>query len=249
LIFGGGNMSFNNQVVNQVLVDTGRCCAICHKFCGFKIELHHIKQKSDGGEDSYENCIPLCLDCHAEVKSYDPHHPKGRKYSDKELIMHRDHWYNKIKVSSQFHTEERFMQLDEEVFKHIRKQIYESGVITFLREHDFGISFRLEELNPLQNLRLEIEYNPEFEFIDADLEQVFANLANSIICFLGYSAINTFPHDVKCGYQYIPRDWLEKGEETAKHYYEVVNKMNELSTNIVDNYDIFAKLARKKFAV
>lgn len=92
-------MGFNSGAANQVLVDTGRCCAVCHKFCGFKIELHHIKQKADGGEDTYENCIPLCLDCHAEVKAYDPHHPKGRKYSEKELILHRDNWYSKIKLA------------------------------------------------------------------------------------------------------------------------------------------------------
>lgn len=242
-------MSFSNQIANQVLVDTGRSCAICHKFCGVKIELHHIKQKADGGEDTYENCIPLCLDCHAEVKAYDPHHPKGRKYTENELIMHRDHWYSKIKSSLQFHTEERFMKLDEEIFKLIRKQIYESGVITFLREYDFGGAFRSDELNPLQNLMYDIENNPEFEFIDVDLEQAYVELSNSINRFLGYSALNTFPHEVMCGYKYVPLDWLERGEETAKHYYEVVDKMNELSTNIVDNYDILAKLARRKFVV
>lgn len=55
-------MGFKGSIANQVLVDTGRCCCLCHKFCGTKIELHHIKQKADDGEDTYENCIPLCFD-------------------------------------------------------------------------------------------------------------------------------------------------------------------------------------------
>ena len=33
---------------------------------------------ADGGDNSVDNCIPLCFNCHAEVKSYNPKHPKGR---------------------------------------------------------------------------------------------------------------------------------------------------------------------------
>lgn len=63
----------------KVLVDCGRCCTICHKFCSTKIELYHIKQVADGDSDTYVNCIPLCFDCPADVKAYDPKHPKGFK--------------------------------------------------------------------------------------------------------------------------------------------------------------------------
>ncbi len=60
------------------------------------MEVHHIKAHAEGGEDSFENAIPLCFDCHAIVRQYDPKHPKGIKFTDKELIMHRDLWYNKV---------------------------------------------------------------------------------------------------------------------------------------------------------
>lgn len=100
----------------------------------------------------------------------------------------------------------------------------------------------------MRNLWHEKENNPEFELIDADLEQAFANFTNSIKNFLGYSALNTFPHEVLNGYIYVPSDWLDR-DETTKHYYEAVDKMNELSTNIVESYDILAKLARRKFAI
>ncbi len=143
----GGNMSFSKNVSDNVLVDSKRCCTLCHKFCGFKIELHHIKQKADGGEDTYENCIPLCFDCHAEVKSYNPNHPKGKKYSENELIMHRDRWFKKVKTSSLVNVDEKYLVLDREIFQTIKKAIYDDGTILFLHEHNFAHAFELERLN------------------------------------------------------------------------------------------------------
>ena len=92
-------MSFPDKVVVAALTACERRCCICHKFCGTKIELHHIKQKADGGEDAFENCIPLCFDCHADMGQGDPRHPKGKRYSAKELIQHRDNWYEKVRNS------------------------------------------------------------------------------------------------------------------------------------------------------
>ncbi|MDY7031709.1 MAG: HNH endonuclease [Thermodesulfobacteriota bacterium] len=90
-------MSFPPSIAERALLECGRYCCLCHKFRGFKMELHHIVPKEKGGEDTYENCIPLCLDCHAEVRAYDSKHPKGRKYSPSELRAHRDRWYNMVK--------------------------------------------------------------------------------------------------------------------------------------------------------
>ena len=60
------------------------------------MEIHHIKAKADGGEDTFENAIPLCFDCHAIVRQYDPKHPKGTRFTEAELKMHRDAWYQKM---------------------------------------------------------------------------------------------------------------------------------------------------------
>ena len=86
-------MSFPKSVEIEALVKCGRCCCICHKFCGTKIELHHIKQKAYGGADTIDKCIPLCLECHADMGKADPKHPKGKHYSENELRQHRDNWY------------------------------------------------------------------------------------------------------------------------------------------------------------
>lgn len=91
---------FSDEIKLKAMVACGRRCCICHKFCGNNMEVHHIRAKADGGADTFENAIPLCFDCHAEVRQYDPKHPKGIKFSEKELILHRDRWYATIKSGS-----------------------------------------------------------------------------------------------------------------------------------------------------
>ena len=125
-------MSFTSEVSEKALVNCGRCCCICHKFCGTKIELHHIIQKADGGDDSYDNCIPLCLDCHAEVKAYNPHHPKGRKYTESELKMHRDEWYKKRNETPSFQYNNEHRQIDKQLFEKLYKLLKTNSFISFM---------------------------------------------------------------------------------------------------------------------
>jgi len=87
-------MPFSREIADEALVRCARRCCICRKFCGTRMQLHHIDQESDGGADTLDNCIPLCLDCHAEVGSYNPQHPIGRKFSPDELKRHRDLWFD-----------------------------------------------------------------------------------------------------------------------------------------------------------
>lgn len=78
-------MGFSQKIKEDIMVACGRHCCLCHKFCGLKIEIHHIKPQSEGGSDTLENAIPLCFDCHADMRSYDAKHPKGTKYTEKEF--------------------------------------------------------------------------------------------------------------------------------------------------------------------
>jgi hypothetical protein len=85
-------MAFNGRDVTQLLVKCHRRCCICHRFCGVKIELDHVLPKADGGDDSIENAIAVCFECHAEIHSYNDKHPRGRKFRPEELLQHRDQW-------------------------------------------------------------------------------------------------------------------------------------------------------------
>lgn len=80
---------FKQNEVSELLVQCHRRCCICHRFCGVKMEIHHIGNSSD---NDINNAIPLCFECHAEVALYNPGHPKGRKYKHDELKLHRDQW-------------------------------------------------------------------------------------------------------------------------------------------------------------
>jgi hypothetical protein len=93
-------MSFPPNVKLKALLACGRRCCLCNEFKGIKIECHHIVQETEGGENSFENCIPLCFDCHADMRSFDHKHPKGTKYTANELRRHRDKWYAQIASGS-----------------------------------------------------------------------------------------------------------------------------------------------------
>lgn len=89
-------MIFKHPVSTRALVACRRSCCICHKFCGVHIELDHITPQADGGTDVFDNCIPLCFDCHADKGHYNDRQPKGRKYHSEELRLHRDGWYRMV---------------------------------------------------------------------------------------------------------------------------------------------------------
>ncbi len=86
-------MAFQRQEVSELLARCHRRCCICHRFCGVKIETDHIKPKEQGGDDSIDNAIPVCFECHAEIHGYNDKHPRGRKFLPEELRLHRDQWF------------------------------------------------------------------------------------------------------------------------------------------------------------
>jgi hypothetical protein len=85
-------MGFKRSEADGLLVACHRRCCVCHRFCGFKMELHHIDQRSESEDDSIENAIPLCFECHAEVQLYNDNHPRGRKFHPDELRGHKKQW-------------------------------------------------------------------------------------------------------------------------------------------------------------
>ncbi len=87
-------MAFDKSEAAKLLANCHRRCCICHRLCGVKIELHHVEHKGDGGSDSIKNAIPLCFECHAEVNHYNDRHPRGRKFTNEELLLHKEQWLN-----------------------------------------------------------------------------------------------------------------------------------------------------------
>lgn len=86
-------MPFPRDVRDIALVRSHRRCCVCHEFGGRSVNVHHIVQEVDGGPNTLENAICLCLMCHAEAGHFNSRHPMGTKYSKLELKAHRDQWW------------------------------------------------------------------------------------------------------------------------------------------------------------
>lgn len=242
-------MAFPSSVAEKALLDCGRCCSICHKFCGFKIELHHIIQKSEGGEDSFENCIPLCLDCHAEVKAYNPKHPKGRKYTETELIEHRNRWYEKIRNKSFMLVHPECIELDRSLFLKIKSILpVEKGSISFIRSHDYTDPWISTAHNDLNAYRTYCQ-SPEFEFIDSDLEIHKCQLTDSIEKFMGkfFAVVFTTSRWSK-DYQELAV-YPDIKDSKPGEYREAVDNMHQAANDICSAYDSLIRLGRRKLGI
>lgn len=211
-----------------------------------KIELHHIKQQSEGGEDTFENCIPLCFDCHAEVKAYDPRHPKGRKFTETELRAHRDNWYRKVADSGGIIALPEHIDMDRKLFSEIRAILPSEGVIRFIRFNNYaGFSFKRSRHDQLYEFMHRCE-NPEFEFMDADLESLKATLSDKISEFAGVIAFSTFTLDGNREYSWVPPEWEV---EQPQRFWDVVNHIHRLTKEICNTYDSLIRLGRRKLGV
>lgn len=88
-------ISFSQKIKEDALVASARYCSVCHRYKGVKMEVHHIIPVEKGGEDTFENAIALCFDCHSDAGHYYAMHPRGTKFSPTELGKHKEAW-NKI---------------------------------------------------------------------------------------------------------------------------------------------------------
>jgi len=238
-------MSFSPKIKEDALVACGRHCCICHRFCGTKIETHHIVLKSDGGKDEFDNAISLCFDCHADMRSYDAKHPKGTKYSASELRRHRDNWYKKVAGSSGLARPEEVAATDKQVYEILVKVLPWDGGLHFIRHNNFaGYSFKLDRLHDIFEFLHECE-NPSFEFIDSDLEGLRVVLKTHVQNFLQLIAYETFSTNT-AGVNAVPEEWEDEQPERFK---KVVAGLHDSAQEICNTYDAIVKLATRKLGI
>ncbi|MGL5257165.1 MAG: HNH endonuclease [Proteocatella sp.] len=237
-------MGFVDPVAEDALVSCGRHCCICHKFCGHKIELHHIKAATNGGGDTFDNCIPLCFDCHAEVRAYDIKHPKGKKFTESELIRHRDGWYKKVSLGIGIVNNEEYIELDRTVYKQIKEVLNRECFLDFIKTFNFaGWPFSLTLLNPLDEFLYLCE-SPEMEFIDSDLESILSELKYNLKRFRYLISVNTF--SVGNNENSVPEEWEY---EQPERFSKVVEEIHLFAKNSVESYANLVKLGRRKLRI
>lgn len=235
-------MAFSKKIMEDSLVSSGRHCCLCHKFCGTKMELHHIKQKKNGGEDSFENCLPLCFDCHADVMQYNPDHPKGKKYSISELKRHRSNCFKKVQESaSSIVTDTNYLELDQKTFKRLNELLKSDDLMLFIKHNGFiGGSFEDKIFMGVNDFIHECEL-PEFEFIDADLEGLKSELFNLMEQLDDLISIHTF--GASNGRQGIPTEWEYEQFERMQN---AISDFRELTPKVSRKYEEIIKLGRRK---
>ena len=234
-------MGFSQSIVENALLSCGRHCCICHKFCGTKIELHHIDQKKNGGEDSFDNCLPLCFDCHADVMQYNPEHPKGKKYNFSELKKHRENWYKKVELSDGLITfSTKYCELDRKTFERLNELLSSKELMYFIKHNIFCSKFNDNLMTEIDLFLKECEL-PEFKFIDADLDGLKSELEIHFEKLEKLILENTF--GAGPGKQSIPYEWEELQPE---RYKKAINDFSELSPLLYETYTSLVKLSRRK---
>lgn len=239
-------MSFPLKVKEQVLVASGRHCCLCHKFCGLKIELHHVVQKAEGGTDTFENCIALCFDCHADMRSYDHNHPKGTKYTPNELRRHRDLWYRKVIGSPAPQYTQQSAKIDGSVFLWLKEVLPWNGSIVFAKENNFaGFSFSRSKLDDFNRFLWQCD-DPSHEFIDADLEGLRGQLIADIAKFVDLIGTNTWPLRDTTDRNSVPEEWEY---EQPERFDRVVGEIHGLGKEIADCYVTMVRECRRRLGV
>lgn len=209
-------MSFPENVANEALVRSERCCCICHKFCGPKMELHHIIQKADGGEDTLENCIPLCFDCHSDMGKGDTRHPKGKRYSEKELRMHRDNWYKKVESGFLISRANTVYNEDVASFQKICA-LFTPNIRFWLSETDIGRRYHPYDTFAELAKYLYESSDPFSEFMHVELEKMRATLVESMDSFLACLSTNVYPEYVNEERVYATKLWLLNHTDWRPH--------------------------------
>lgn len=153
-------MGFPSKIREDIFVKSARHCCVCHRYKGIKVEIHHILPKKQGGEDTFENAISLCFDCHSDAGHYFAGHPKGSKFSPEELLKHKNEWF---RIVQEHQIESSNLPNVELIIKdgHF-EPVFIKEVTKFVDKNIFRSSAKLLGKDPLDFLeKLKEDNNPE----------------------------------------------------------------------------------------
>lgn len=251
---------FPPAIKRKALLSSRRQCCLCEKKCGVKIECHHIVQ---GGPNTFENCIPLCFDCHSEVKHYNDKHPRGTKYTPSELRARRDQWYARVSAGQTEWSRNRSRQADRKalmpatgqpgpqadadkrILRDFLALLPSDGVMNFLRIYDFGAAFHNDELRPIYRYYYR-RNGPDHEFLNPELETARKKFLASCGALIGAVGKHTFVIEHQPRLRAVPSDWRHKSPEL---FYSASQEINAAADAVCSIYDDLVRRARKKLAV
>jgi hypothetical protein len=86
------NRNIDQKVEAKLLVESRNTCCVCWR--SQEVQIHHILPISEGGDNSEDNLIVLCLNCHSQV------HTKksmAKNYTQETLRLYKTTWIDLIK--------------------------------------------------------------------------------------------------------------------------------------------------------
>ena len=86
-------MAVPAHLADKILVRCARHCCVCRRFRPLLLQVHHIRERGEGGGDEEDNLICTCISCHAEVHTETK---LTRRFTERELKMHRDEVYRLV---------------------------------------------------------------------------------------------------------------------------------------------------------
>lgn len=147
------------------------------------MEIHHIDQQSNSGDNSVSNGIPLCFDCHADAGQYNVNHPKGTRFSAQELRIHRDRWFEMVEQLPGSIEVTSDVELDRRVAFEINEYMTSESTYLTLRDKMSWPGFPNAVYESWGRL-VEDSRCPDMWFTDQSLEvrrRAFVDLLSSIL--------------------------------------------------------------------
>lgn len=138
---------------------------------------------------------------------------------------------------------EHYKKEDSKTLRIIKKTLYESGIIDFMKNHSFGSPFFINTLDLISEYQHESKNNPEFEFLDSELEDLKLELDRHISKIYTILAVNTFDVGVNPNLVGVPKEWQR---EQPERHEKVIDELHKESFKIVGNYNDLIRLARRK---
>lgn len=138
---------------------------------------------------------------------------------------------------------DRLRNHDMEVLKEILKTIPSDGTINFIRQHDFGDSFDLEETKELYDF-IYLAERVEYQFVDSKLERMRLKLNEDVKVFNNYLSQHTWLISSNGSRRCKMKDEEDFISDAA--YHTVRNRINGLADQVCQSYDSLIGTAIKK---
>ena len=139
--------------------------------------------------------------------------------------------------------EERHRNADRLTFAKVQQLLTRDGSMRFVEENNFaGFSFENANMHEIWNFLHEAG-DPEFEFLDEDLELRFGELKDGLARFSHEVARNTFRTDP--GFNSVPAEFEY---QCPDRFRQMVNDIHNAAATATAAHVAFVRLARRKLA-